>query len=75
MNKNKTVKLPESDEHYGSFKIVEVKGNHKMFMGLSEDVSLLPNDMEGTITGSAALCVDTGELYFYEESTKTWYQL
>lgn len=67
--------IPKSDEHYGSFKLVEVKGNHKMFMGLSDDVSLLPNEMQNTITGSSAFCVDTGELYLYEESTKTWYQV
>lgn len=67
--------IPDSTESYGSFKLVEAKGNHKMFMGLSEDVTLLPNEMENTITGSAALCVDTGELYFYEETSKTWYQL
>ena len=69
------ISMPKSDEHYGSFKIVEVKGNHKMFMGLSDDVSLLPNEMQNTITGSSAFCVDTGELYLYEESTKTWYQV
>ncbi len=69
------INMPKSDEHYGSFKIVEVKGNHKMFMGLSDDVSLLPNEMQNTITGSSAFCVDTGEVYLYEESTKTWYQI
>lgn len=69
------INMPKSDEHYGSFKIVEVKGNHKTFMGLSDDVSLLPNEMQNTITGSSAFCVDTGEVYLYEESTKTWYQV
>lgn len=69
------ITIPKSDEHYGSFKLVEVKGNHKMFMGLSDDVSLLPNEVQNTITGSSAFCVDTGELYLYEESTKTWYQV
>lgn len=67
--------MPDTTERYGSFKLVEVKGNHKMFMGLSDDVQLLPNEMEETITGSSAFCVDTGELYLYEESTKTWYQV
>lgn len=67
--------MPDTTERYGSFVLTEVKGNHKMFMGLSSDVTLLPNEMENTITGSTALCVDTGEVYFYEESSKTWYQL
>ena len=69
------VKMPDTTEQYGSFKLVEEKGNHKMFMGLSSDVTELPNNMQGTITGSSAFCVDTGELYLYEESSGTWYQI
>ena len=69
------INIPDTKEQYGSFKLVEVAGNHKMFMGLSSDVTLLPNEMENTITGSTAFCVDTGEVYFYEESSKTWYQV
>ena len=69
------INMPDTTEQYGSFKLVEVKGNHKMFMGLSSDVTLLPNEMQNTITGSTAFCVDTGELYIYEETSKTWYQI
>lgn len=69
------INIPNTKEQYGSFKLVEVAGNHKTFMGLSSDVTLLPNEMENTITGSTAFCVDTGEVYFYEETTKTWYQV
>ena len=69
------INIPNTKEQYGSFKLVEVAGNHKTFMGLSSDVALLPNEMENTITGSTAFCVDTGEVYFYEESSKTWYQV
>lgn len=69
------INIPNTKEQYGSFKLVEVAGNHKTFMGLSSDVVLLPNEMENTITGSTAFCVDTGEVYFYEETTKTWYQV
>ena len=71
----KEINIPNSKEQHGSFKLVEVAGNHKTFMGLSSDVTLLPNEMENTITGSTAFCVDTGEVYFYEESSKTWYQV
>lgn len=69
------INMPDTTEQYGSFKLVEVKGNHKVFMGLSSDVTLLPNEMQNTITGSTAFCVDTGEVWFYEESSKTWYQI
>lgn len=69
------INIPNTKEQYGSFKLVEVASNHKTFMGLSSDVTLLPNEMENTITGSTAFCVDTGEVYFYEESSKTWYQV
>lgn len=34
--------MPDTTERYGSFVLTEVKGNHKMFMGLSSDVTLLP---------------------------------
>ena len=39
----KEINIPNSKEQYGSFKLVEVAGNHKTFMGLSSDVTLLPN--------------------------------
>ena len=71
----KEINIPNTKEQYGSFKLVEVAGNHKTFMGLSSDVTLLPNEMENTITGSTAFCVDTGGVYFYEETSKTWYQV
>jgi len=67
--------IPDTTEHYGSFVLTEIKGNHKLFMGLSSDVTLLPNEMQNTITGSTAFCVDTGEVWFYEETSKTWYQI
>ena len=71
----RNINIPDSKEHYGSFVLTEVAGNHKMFMGLSSDVTLLPNEMEDTITGSSAFCVDTGELYLYEKTSKTLYQI
>ncbi len=40
------INMPDTTEQYGSFKLVEVKGNHKMSMGLSSDVTLLPNEMQ-----------------------------
>lgn len=58
----------------GSF--VAMPGSDKVrnYEGLSADVSRLPkyDDLE---TGSSAFCVDTGQLYKYEKTTKTWYEL
>ena len=38
---------------------------------MSADVAKLPHYVR---TGSTCLMVDTGEMYFYEESSDTWYQ-
>lgn len=58
----------------GSF--VAMPGSDKVrnYEGLSADVGKLPkyDDLE---TGSSAFCVDTGDLYKYEKTTKTWYKL
>lgn len=58
----------------GSF--VAMPGSDKVrnYEGLSADVGKLPkyDDLE---TGSSAFCVDTGQLYKYEKTTKTWYEL
>lgn len=54
---------------------VSSSGNDKVrsYEGLSNDVSKLPkyDDLE---TGSSAFCVDTGQLFKYEKTTKTWYE-
>lgn len=68
------ISIPET-EQYGSFKLVEVKGNHKSFMGLSSDVYLLPNNMKNTCVGSTAFCIDTGDVYFYDDTNKQWVQI
>ena len=39
------INIPDTKEQYGSFKLVEVAGNHKTFMGLSSDVTLLPSKL------------------------------
>ena len=49
--------------------------NIRNYEGLSVDVSKLPKYETGLGTGSSALCLDTGDFYKYEQSTKTWYQL
>ncbi len=54
----------------GSFTAVEVDGNARKYRGLSKDVDKLPHYVA---TGSSALCLDTGDLYMYLESTDTWY--
>ena len=54
---------------------VSQSGNDKVrsYEGLAKDVSKLPkyDDLE---TGSSAFCVDTGQLFIYEKTTKTWYE-
>lgn len=58
----------------GSF--VALPGSDKIrnYEGMSADVGKLPR-YEDLETGSSALCVDTGQLYKYEKTTKTWYEL
>lgn len=58
----------------GSFVSTSVSGQIRNYEGLSSDVSKLPkyDDLQ---TGSSAFCIDTGDLYKYEKTTKTWYKL
>lgn len=58
----------------GSFVATSVDGKIRGYEGLSSDVQKLPkyDDLQ---TGSSAFCVDTGDLYKYEKTTKTWYKL
>lgn len=39
--------------------------------GLSADVDKLPTN---AATGSTFYCIDTQEVYMFEETTKTWYK-
>ena len=50
------------------------KLNIRSYEGLSADVSKLPK-YDDLGTGSSALCVDTGDYYKYEATTKTWYKI
>ena len=58
----------------GSF--VAMPGSDKVrnYSGLSRDVHKLPKYSD-LMTGSSALCIDTGQLFNYESTTKTWYEL
>lgn len=58
----------------GSFVATSINGNIRNYEGLSGDVSKLPK-YDNLSTGSSAFCVDTGDLYKYEKTTKTWYKL
>lgn len=58
----------------GSLKCIEESGPGNMirrYRGLSEDIDKLPHYV---ITGSSCYFVDTGDLYFYEGSSDTWYK-
>ena len=65
-------KRGETVHDLGSFVCTEVTaGNVRSYTGLSTDISKLPT-YEGLGAGSSAYCVDSGELYMYDKSTKTW---
>ena len=58
----------------GSIKCVKSSGGDNMireYMGLSTDVAKLPKYVR---TGSSFFCVDTNEIYFYEESGRAWHK-
>ena len=58
----------------GSLQCVEVRGNQRDYQGLIKDKDKLPK-YDDLGTGSSALCVDNGDFYKYEATTKTWYKL
>lgn len=55
----------------GSIKCIRYEGMIRHYCGLSADVGKLPHYVK---TGSTCLMVDTGEMYFYEETSDTWYK-
>lgn len=59
---------------FGSFVATSVSRQIRNYEGLSSDVSKLPK-YDNLETGSSAFCIDTGDLYKYEKTTKTWYKL
>lgn len=58
----------------GSFVATSVDGKIRSYQGLSKDIDKLPK-YDDLGTGSSALCVDTGQFYKYEKTTKQWYEL
>lgn len=68
-----TYKPGEEIWDLGSFVATSVQGEIRNYEGLSKDApAKLPLYVE---TGSSAFCVDTGDYYKFEKSTKTWYKL
>lgn len=56
----------------GTWKIAsKFKDGKRGYMGYSQDLDLLPTD-DSVLTGSWALCVDTGDIYFYHVENRTW---
>lgn len=62
----------EKAPDFGSFKPIKIlpKDRH-IYKGLSTDLDKLPKYVG---SGSLATCIDTGEEYEFEETTKTWYK-
>ena len=52
------------DKTYGTYQI-------RSYSGLSTDVSKLPK-YDDLATGSSAYCVDSGAIYMYDATAKTW---
>ena len=50
----------------------------KEFYGLEKDVPNLPVNKDGVInipTSSEFFCIDTGNVYMFEEESNKWYKL
>ena len=58
----------------GSWVATSTDENRRSYEGLSADIAKLPK-YDDLGTGSSALCVDNGDFYKYEATTKTWYKL
>ena len=58
----------------GSWVATSTDANRRSYEGLSADIAKLPK-YDDLGTGSSALCVDSGDFYKYEATTKTWYKL
>lgn len=58
----------------GSWVCTGSEDNRRTYEGLSADIAKLPK-YDDLGTGSSALCVDNGDFYKYEATTKTWYKL
>lgn len=55
----------------GSIRCVRNEGMIRHYYGLSADEDKLPTYVE---TGSSCFMVDTGEMYFFEKKSQTWYK-
>lgn len=58
----------------GSFVATSADGNIRNYEGLSADIDKLPR-YDSLGTGSSAFCLDTGQLFKYERTTRTWYEI
>ncbi len=57
----------------GSIVCTTSEGNLRDYELLSKDVDKLPK-YDNLKTGSSAYCIDNGDFYKYEATTKTWYK-
>ena len=55
----------------GSIRCVRNEGMIRHYHGLSEDADKLPHYVK---TGSSCFMIDTGDMYFFEKTTDTWYK-
>lgn len=63
----------EGDEipDLGGWVATDAEGGVRHYVGQSADVPKLPHYV---LTGSTAICADTGDVYMYEKTNDTWYK-
>jgi hypothetical protein len=72
-------KAGEELPNLGSFECVSSDGGKRNYYGLSDDAERLPTaknlpKYSDLATGSFALCLDTGDSYFYHAPSQKWYK-
>lgn len=57
----------------GSFECTGAEGQRRSYEGLQTDAQQHLPRYDNLLTGSSALCVDSGNYYKYQAPTKRWY--
>lgn len=71
---DKVYSRKEDVPNLGSLVCTSQNGSIRNYEGLAADADKLPT-YDDLATGSSFFAVDTGDLYKYEKTTKTWYKL
>lgn len=52
----------------------EPNARKRSYQGMSTDIAKLPK-YDDLLSGSSAICLDTGDVLLYQAGTKTWHQI